>query len=332
MLTSYTLSELHDNLLNDQPKFRAHQLWRALYHHKARIADDLHVWPSTLRKQFSQQNFYSSKVVKTLKENKQVKLVIELHDQHKIECVLLVDSNNRQTACLSSQVGCAMACSFCKTGTLGLHRNLETGEIIEQFLFLQNTYGSIDNVVFMGMGEPTANLRSVLKSIQLLGDKDSLNMSPRRFTISTCGITSGIRAIADNNPNIGLAFSLVVANDEKRAIIMPSAKKNSLVELKKSLLYYQSKGGKRITFEVAILPDYNNSKEDASNIAQFGKGLDYLVNLIPWNPVAGLPYRSPTQDEVTAFSNHLAALGVSTTRRYRRASTINGACGQLGES
>ncbi|NIZ18593.1 23S rRNA (adenine(2503)-C(2))-methyltransferase RlmN [Entomospira culicis] len=331
MLTSYTLEELHQKTLADQPKFRAKQLWQALYHHKATHVNDIHVWPAALRENFSQPNLFSSKIVKTLTEDKQVKLVIELHDQRRVETVLLVDKNDRKTACLSSQVGCAMGCTFCKTGTLGLTRNLEVGEIIEQFLFLQNNYGTLDNVVFMGMGEPTANLLAVLKTIRLLGDKESLHMSPRRFTISTCGITSGIRAIADANPQIGLAFSLVTANDEKRPIIMPSAKKNPLPELKSALLYYQQKGGRRITLEMALLPDYNMSKEDARKVAQFGEGLEYIANIIPWNPVAGLPYRSPTQEEIDQFSDWLEDFGVPATRRYRRASTIAGACGQLGE-
>nr|WP_212603937.1 23S rRNA (adenine(2503)-C(2))-methyltransferase RlmN [Entomospira entomophilus] len=315
----------------NQPRFRANQLWQALYHQEITSIDELHVWPQALRQSFSQSNLFSSKVVKTLHEGKQAKLVIELHDHTKVETVLLVDKNDRKTACLSSQVGCAMACSFCKTGTLGLTRNLEAGEIIEQLLFLRKNYGAIDNVVFMGMGEPTANLSAVLKSIALLGEKESLHMSPRRFTISTCGISSGIRRIADENPHIGLAFSLVTADDTKRPELMPSAKKNPLPALKEALLYYQQKGGRRITLEVALLPSYNNTRVDAQKIAMFAKGLDYIVNIIPWNPVEGLPYRRPTELEVAEFGQWLEEAGVSATRRYRRAANIAGACGQLGE-
>ncbi|NIZ46914.1 23S rRNA (adenine(2503)-C(2))-methyltransferase RlmN [Entomospira nematocerorum] len=331
LLTSCTIEEIHQLFLSGHPRFRANQLWQALYHQDIISIDDLHVWPQALRQSFSQPNLFSSKVLKTLHEGKQAKLVIELHDQSKVETVLLVDKNDRKTACLSSQVGCAMACSFCKTGTLGLTRNLEAGEIIEQLLFLRKNYGNIDNVVFMGMGEPTANLSAVLKSIKLLGEKEALHMSPRRFTISTCGISSGIRRIADENPNIGLAFSLVTADDEKRPQLMPSARKNPLSALKDALLYYQQKGGRRITLEVALLPSYNNTRIDAQKIAMFAKGLDYIVNIIPWNPVEGLPYKRPTETEVAEFSQWLEEAGVSATRRYRRAANIAGACGQLGE-
>jgi 23S rRNA (adenine2503-C2)-methyltransferase len=331
VLLSYTLAELQQNLFSDYPKFRAAQLMQAVYQQKALRAADIQVWPAALRAEFTQPNFFTSKVVKTLKEGKQAKFILELADAHRIECVLLVDKKDRKTACLSSQVGCAMGCTFCKTGTLGIRRNLTTGEIIEQFLIMKNYADGIDNVVFMGMGEPTANLQSVLKTISILGSKETLQMSQRRFTISTCGIVSGIKAIADANHQVGLAFSLVSADEQKRPLLMPTAKKNSLPDIKAALKYYQEVGGRRITFEVALLPNYNMDREDAKKIAAFGKGLDYIVNLIPWNPVEGLPYTRPSEGEVEWFQRWLEDYGVETTRRYRRAATIGGACGQLGE-
>jgi 23S rRNA (adenine2503-C2)-methyltransferase len=331
LISSCTLTELQQQYFANEPKFRSNQLFQAFYRHGAYSYHDVSSFPKALRNKIEKQvPLYSSQVKKELTENKQAKLIIELYDKTQVECVLLVDRNNRRTACLSCQVGCAMGCTFCKTGTLGLTRNLAAGEMVEQFLHLKNRYGMLDNVVFMGMGEPTANLINVLKCINLLCDEEGLNMSPKRFTISTCGRVEGIMAIAYQRPEVTLAFSLVTADEMLRQKIMPSAKINPLPEIKKALQVYQKASNKRITLEIALLPDHNNRSKDAHMIAQFAHGLDVMINVIPWNPIASLPYRSPTEDEIQNFIYLLEDAGMLTVRRYRRAATIGGACGQLG--
>ncbi len=331
LISSCTITELQQQYFADEPNFRSKQLFQAFYRHGATSYQDVSSFPKALREKLNEKApLYSCQVVKELTENKQAKLIVQLHDQKQIECVLLVDKNDRRTACLSCQVGCAMGCTFCKTGTLGLKRNLEAGEIVEQFLHLKNRYGMLDNVVFMGMGEPTANLVNVLKSINLLCDEEGLNMSPKRFTISTCGRVDGIITIARQRPEVALAFSLVTADEELRKQIMPSAKSNPLPEIKKALQVYQEASDKRITLEIALLPEYNDRPEDARMVAKFARGLDVMVNVIPWNPIPNLPYRAPSEDEVQRFMMLLEEAGLLTVRRYRRAATIGGACGQLG--
>ncbi len=211
IISSFFPQELED-LLGLSPRYRAKQLFQALYQGKMHW-DEISVLPRTVRSRLA--NLYpltSSNVVKTHQDGENVKFVIRLIDGQIAETVLLVDKNGRKTACLSCQVGCAMGCAFCKTAMLGLRRNLAAGEIVEQILHLQHRYGHIDNIVYMGMGEPMNNLNNVIKSIRLLAHPDGLGMSLRRFTISTCGLVEGIRRLVQEKLPVGLAFSLVTAD------------------------------------------------------------------------------------------------------------------------
>ena len=178
----------------------------------------------------------SSKVSKVLKDpDGTIKLQITLFDGNAVETVLLTDREGRKTACVSCQAGCAMKCAFCMTGTLGLSRNLEPNEIVEQFLFLEKECGRLDNIVFMGMGEPMQNLSGIRKAIKILTDERGRNLSGRRITLSTSGIVSGIYDLADNGPNIRLAVSLTTADEELRRTLMPVANGNPLSELRKAI-------------------------------------------------------------------------------------------------
>ena len=257
------------------------------------------------------------------------KTAIRLNDGNLIEAVLLNDENNRTTACLSSQVGCAMGCTFCRTGLMGFKRNLSSAEIVEQFLHLQSLYGEISNIVYMGMGEPFMNTDEVIKSIQFFTSDEGLGMSARRITVSTCGITDGIRRLADEAPSVRLAVSLVSADSSIRSGIMPVTKTNSLPELKKALEYYQSKGGRRITLECAVIGGINDKKEDATKIAEWAEGLSVNVNVIPWNPASEIDYREPEPYRLEAFCRELERKKIPFTRRYRRGRGLNAACGQL---
>ena len=261
-----------------------------------------------------------------------VKLQITLQDSNAVETVLLTDKEGRKTACVSCQVGCAMKCAFCMTGTLGLARNLTAGEIVEQFFYLEEICGKLDNIVFMGMGEPMQNLESLRKAIAILSSKDGRNLSTKRITLSTCGIIKGIYDLADNGPNIRLAISLTTANEDLRNELMPVNRGNPLSKLRDAIDYYAKKSGKRVTLEAALLHEKNTDKISAENMIKFAKGLDVNINLIPWNPVSILPFKEPSQNEVKNFVSMLEKAGLNVTLRKKRGRKIGGACGQLGKT
>lgn len=275
----------------------------------------------------------SSTVNQVLKDpDGTIKLQIKLYDGLFIETVLLTDKNDRKTACVSCQAGCAMKCAFCQTGTLGLARNLSAGEIIEQFMYLEEEAGTLDNIVFMGMGEPMMNLEGIRKAISILSSKEGRNLSTRRITLSTCGVIKGIYDLADNGPNIRLAVSLTTADEKLREDLMPIQKGNPLPELRKAINYYAQKSGKRVTLEAALLHDKNTGKESAKRFIEFAKGIDVNINLIPWNPIDTLPFSEPTAQECKNFVSALESAGLNVTLRTRRGRTIKGACGQLGKT
>lgn len=275
----------------------------------------------------------SSKVSNILKDpDGTIKLQITLSDNNAVETVLLTDKEGRKTACVSCQAGCAMKCAFCMTGTLGLSRNLEAYEIVEQFLYLEKIAGKLDNIVFMGMGEPMQNLSAIRKAIQILCHKDGRALSSKRITLSTCGIVKGIYDLADNGPHIRLAVSLTTANEELRKEIMPVTIGNPLSELKKAIDYYAEKSGKRVTLEAALLHDTNTDEKSARNLINFAADSDVNINLIPWNPVSSLPFTEPGKNEVQKFVSLLEREGLNVTLRTRRGRKIGGACGQLGVS
>lgn len=263
-----------------------------------------------------------------------IKLQISLFDNNYVETVLLTDKEGRKTACVSCQAGCAMKCAFCMTGTLGLSRNLEAYEIVEQFLYLEEIAGKLDNIVFMGMGEPMQNLGAIRKAIEILCHKDGRGLSSKRITLSTCGIVKGIYDLANNGPHIRLAVSLTTANEDLRKELMPVAdsQANCLSELKKAISYYAEKSGKRVTLEAALLHGKNTDKISADNLIQFAKGSDVNINLIPWNPVSTLPFEEPSNEEVKRFVASIEKAGLNVTLRTRRGRKIGGACGQLGKT
>ena len=260
-----------------------------------------------------------------------VKLGIGLHDGSSIETVLLFDKHERKTACVSCQVGCPMGCTFCQTGQLGCLRNLTPNEIVEQFLHLEKRCGKLDNIVFMGMGEPLLNLSTIAKTVTILTHPKGRNLSHRRITLSTSGICKGIYELAESGLDIRLAVSLTTADERLRTELMPVTKANPLRELKKAIRYFNEKTGKRVTLELALLKDVNTSALAAKQVSDFSGGLDVHINLIPWNPVAQLPYETPSDSEIRAFYARLTAEKLNVTIRQKRGRSIGGACGQLGK-
>lgn len=287
--------------------------------------------PVALRSSLSSVSVISSSVINVQKDDDGAcKLALRLYDSNVVECVLLTDKDGELTACLSSQVGCAMGCKFCRTGTLKLTRNLESFEIVEQFIHLQNNApGKISHVVFMGMGEPMANLDAVLEAISFLHDPKGINISHRRITISTCGVASGIDRLSASGVPVRLAVSLVCATNSKRSTLMPVNKTFPLERLRASLVKFQSSNSRRFTFEYCMIPGENMSSSDASALAAFCKGLEVIVNLIPFNPCPELPFRTPTKQEIREFTSELDRLCVPYTIRISRGRSIKGACGQL---
>ncbi len=259
-----------------------------------------------------------------------VKLLIELRDGQVIEAVLLTDDEDRRTACLSSQAGCAMGCTFCRTAGMGFRRDLTAAEIVEQFHHLSGISGRPGNIVFMGMGEPLENTRALFRAIRIFHHPEGLNIGARKMTVSTCGIAPGIRAMADSlEIPVRLAVSLNAAEDQLRSRIMPVNNAYPLAELQQAVRYYQQNGGKRITFEYVLLGGLNDSAEALEGLIALARKLDCIVNIIPWNPAAELPFREPSGKVVRKFCHALEQAGIRVTRRYRRGRGINGACGQL---
>ena len=276
---------------------------------------------------------YSSEVSAELPDpDGSLKLQARLRDGAAVECVLLEDLEGRKTACISSQVGCPMGCSFCKTGSLGYLRDLGSDEILEQFHFLEARKGRIANVVFMGMGEPLLNLPEVRRAIAVMTDPEGIGLSRRKITISTSGVVPGILDLAENGPAVRLAVSLTAAEDGLRSELMPVNRKWNLAALKEALLAYQAKTGERITLEAALMGGRNSGPGSARALVDWARGLQVQVNIIPWNKVPGLDFTEPTRAELEAFLAVLESAGLEASRRMRRGRGVSGACGQLGDT
>ena len=323
--------EIYSELALDKP-FRARQIFKWIYTGVQSFSEMTDL-SKELRAILEQKAvLYTTKIKQKLQDpDGTVKLQIELSDGNFIETVLLVDLEGRKTACVSCQAGCAMGCKFCKTGTLGFSRNLTAGEIIEQFLHLEHIAGKLDNIVFMGMGEPMLNLDAIRKTVAVLSDKAGRNLSKRRITLSTSGIIKGIYDLADNGPALRLAVSLTTADEDLRRELMPVTNANPLPELRKAIQYYTEKTGIRCTLEAALMHDTNTGEKSARQFVEFAKGLNVHYNLVPWNKVENLPFTEPTSAEVKKLVTILERNGISTTVRTKRGSKIGGACGQLGK-
>ncbi|MDR3019603.1 MAG: 23S rRNA (adenine(2503)-C(2))-methyltransferase RlmN [Treponema sp.] len=345
-LFKLSLSEL-ERELSFLPRFRAKQIFQWILKGISGF-DEMTDLPAALREDLKMRfSLFSSAVHGCHDDTGARKIVLELKDSLKIEAVLLSDEINRMTACLSTQAGCPIGCVFCKTGSLGFKRNLESAEIAEQFLFLLNlvrdnltqekkTGGHlIENIVIMGMGEPLLNLPELRGAISFFTSADTFNFSKRRITVSTCGICDGLEDLAQNGPYIRLALSLVTANEQLRQRLIPASRANPLDKIREALIQYQQKSGNRITLEIPLLGGINTSDQNAYSIAEFSKGIDSIVNIIPWNPVAELEFegmflREPTTRETQNFIAKLESLGMKVTTRYRKGRGVCGACGQLG--
>ncbi|MHB8899706.1 MAG: 23S rRNA (adenine(2503)-C(2))-methyltransferase RlmN [Thermoguttaceae bacterium] len=263
------------------------------------------------------------------------KLLLEVEGGDRIECVLLRDDRGHRTVCLSTQVGCAMGCVFCASGLDGVRRNLSSGEILEEVLRLKRLLPAgerLSHVVVMGMGEPLANLDALLRALQVVSSPDGLGISPRRVTISTVGLPPAIRRLAASGVQYHLAVSLHAPDDELRSRIVPTNRKVGIASILEATDEYFKTTGRRVTFEYVLLADLNDSPQQARQLAGLLKGRPSLVNLIPYNPVAGLAYQTPPAERTARFAEILEAAGLAVKTRYRKGDRIEAACGQLRRS
>lgn len=263
-----------------------------------------------------------------------VKCAFILHDNRLIEGVL-IPTETRMTACVSSQVGCSLDCKFCATGYLKRERNLEASEIYDQYVLLNKVaterYGiPLSNIVFMGMGEPLLNYANVMEGIGHLTGPHGLQLSPKRITVSTAGIVKMIKKMADEEVKFNLALSLHAATNEKRSAIMPINESNPLEDLSAALQYFYDKTGNQITLEYAVMNDTNDGKEEAAELVRFASRIPKVkVNLIEYNPIASAAFKSPGIDKIEQFAAALKKKGVLTVIRRSRGKDIDAACGQL---
>ncbi|MDB5005724.1 MAG: rRNA m(2)A-2503 methyltransferase [Mucilaginibacter sp.] len=265
--------------------------------------------------------------------DKTIKNSFILHDSHLIEGVL-IPTSDRMTACVSSQVGCSLTCKFCATGYMERKRNLNPDEIYDQVVLIdkqsRENYGiPLSNIVYMGMGEPLLNYKNVLESIEKITSEDGLNMASKRITVSTAGIAKMIKKLGDDQVKFNLALSLHAANDEKRNTIMPINEQNSLKALAEALKYYYAKTKNPVTYEYIVFDGFNDTLQDAMELARFCKHLPCKVNIIEYNPIAFASFINAGEDKIEAFADYLRKQDITTNLRRSRGKDIDAACGQL---
>ena len=332
VLAGLRLNEL-ENLMEEfgATKFRAKQIHNWIYTKSVSNIDDM----TNLSKDFREELKTKAVITETKIKVKQVssdgtiKYLIEYPDGECVETVLMrFDNRANLTACVSSQVGCAVNCSFCATGKRGFIRNLTYKEIIEQVLTIQRDTGlKVTNIVFMGQGEPLLNLDNVIKALQIFND--DFQIGARRITISTSGIVPKIKELANMELQSTLAISLHAPNHEIREELMPIEKKYPLDELKKALLDYVQKTGRRITVEYILIHGFNDTVKSAKELAHLLKDLKCNINLIPYNSVDETKYKKSTNDDIMRFKYLLEHSGKKVTVRLERGADIDAACGQL---
>lgn len=316
-----------------QPPMRVQQIRRQILANRVIAFEDMTDLPRQLRSELAAHfAVFSTRVQKQFSAADGThKLVLRLADDRMIECVLIQDQG-RATACVSTQVGCGMGCVFCASGLNGVVRNLTTGEIVEQLVRLRNLVvapGRLTHIVVMGMGEPLANLDNLLAALAIAGDKNGLGIGARHVTISTVGLPTKIRRLADLGKQYHLAVSLHAPNDLLRTRIVPTNNAVGIPAILEAADYFFATTGRQVTYEYVVLGGVNDRADHAKELARLLAGRKAHVNLIPWNDVEGLPYRRPADSDLQAFIDTLRRHGISVKVRKRKGSEIDAACGQL---
>jgi 23S rRNA (adenine2503-C2)-methyltransferase len=317
------------------PSFRAKQIREWMWQRGAANISDMQNLPKDLREELDTKYFLSKAVLheQQISADKTIKCAFTVDGDKVVEGVL-IPTTKRMTACISSQVGCSLACKFCATGRLKMMRNLTGGEIFDQVNYLRNEalnrYKTpLTNIVYMGMGEPLLNYKNMMHSIQWITSPEGLGMSPQRITVSTAGIAKMIKKLGDDKVKFNLALSLHAANDEKRNKIMDINESNNLAALSEALKYFHEATGTRITFEYIIFKDFNDTIQDARELAEFSKQLPVKINIIEYNPIDDGEFQQASPERVDAFAKFLESKNMIVNVRRSRGKDIDAACGQL---
>ncbi|MEX0773824.1 MAG: 23S rRNA (adenine(2503)-C(2))-methyltransferase RlmN [Balneolales bacterium] len=338
-LTKFEIEELCEQL--GLKRYRSDQIFQWLFQKQARSASDMTNLPKDLRNELDKKIHITNIEPAGRQDSRDgtIKFLFRLHDNHLIEAVLIPEFYddgvaNRLTVCISSQVGCVFGCAFCATGKMGYFRSLISGEIVDQLQFINEVslekYGKkINNVVYMGMGEPLHNYDAVINSAKIITDPLSLGLSPRRITISTVGLTKRIKQMGDQKLPFNLAISLHAATDEKRDKIMPINASMNLKALREALIHYHNKTGHHVTYEYLLFDEFNDSIDDARRLAGIVKWVPSKINVIMYNNVAGVSLQRARENRLNTFLRTLRDKDITATVRRSRGDDIDAGCGQL---
>jgi 23S rRNA (adenine2503-C2)-methyltransferase len=341
-LHALTLKDLENELAElNQPSYRAKQImeWAYAREKRADSWEEMSNLPASLRSMLASSHPIRLPEVITVSGSNDTtrKFLLRLHDGELIETVLIPASpalygeeSDRRTLCVSSQVGCAYGCKFCASGLDGWKRHLSADEIVSQVLLAERVSGErINNLVFMGMGEPMANYDNWLQAVKILNAPWGIGLGARKMTVSTSGLVPRIRDLADQPLQIRLAISLHGASDEVRSQIMPVNKKHPVAELMDACAYYADRKKQMITFEYILIEGVNDDLSEARLLADRARGLRAKINLIPYNTVEGLPWKRPSESAQEEFLSILRDRGIAATIRREKGHDIDAACGQL---
>jgi 23S rRNA (adenine2503-C2)-methyltransferase len=318
-----------------EKSFRAKQVYEWLWQKSCFSFDEMSNISKELRTRLEEHFVINNVKINNSQysADKTIKNSFILYDNHLIEGVL-IPTPGRMTACVSSQVGCSLTCKFCATGYMERKRNLNPDEIYDQVVLIakqamENYNQPLTNIVYMGMGEPLLNYKNMMDSVEKITSEDGLNMAAKRITVSTAGIAKMIKRLGDDEVKFNLALSLHAANDEKRNTIMPINEQNSLKALAEALKYYYAKTKNHVTYEYIIFDGFNDTLQDAIELAKFCKHLPCKVNIIEYNPIAFANFINAGEDKVEKFADYLRSQGINTNLRRSRGKDIDAACGQL---
>jgi len=318
-----------------EKKFRAKQVYEWLWDKNVHSFDQMTSLSLPLREKLDEA-FYIDAIVlddQQISLDKTIKCAFSIGEGKIMEGVL-IPTSSRTTACISSQVGCSLACAFCATGRLKLLSNLTAGEIVDQVVYLRDLAAekydlSLTNIVYMGMGEPLLNYKNVLRSVEIITSPEGLGMSPKRITVSTAGIAKMIKKLGDDQVKFNLAVSLHAANDKKRDKIMEINETNNLATLAEALRYFYEKTQTRVTYEYIIFKDFNDELEDAAELAEFCRNIPCKVNIIEYNPIDDGEFKQADSAKVDRFAAFLEERNIIVNIRRSRGKDIDAACGQL---
>jgi 23S rRNA (adenine2503-C2)-methyltransferase len=319
-----------------EPAFRVKQVWEWIWQKHASSFNDMTNLSKALRDKLNDQFTLPSLSIDTVQtsDDGTIKTRFRTHEGHMTEGVL-IPTEHRMTACVSSQLGCSLSCKFCATGYMEKKRNLDYDEIVDEVVLLNKqseaaTGKKLSNIVFMGMGEPLLNYKNVLRAIERISAPDGLAMSPRRITVSTAGVAKMIRQLGDDDVRFKLALSLHAATDAKRNEIMGINESNNLKSLIDALNYFYKKTRNEITFEYILFKDFNDSLEDADNLIKIYRQVPAdLINIIEYNPIDAARFSKPDEEKVNEFMEYLEKNRVNVRLRRSRGKDIDAACGQL---